>query len=95
MKNLSNEMYENYKNHLFVITSGLEEMAKAAGRTKFVKNQLLRECYNLLDEEVRTEDEWKEEGARVKRDERPYLFWKGEDVSFRYSRSQVIFEEVN
>lgn len=68
--------------HLKVITNGLIEMAKAAGRTRFTKNQLLLECYNLKDCEVKTLDEWHALGCYVKRTEHAYLFWdnNGEPV---------------
>ena len=45
---------QNYRMHLRTITNGLIEMAKAAGRQKYTCNQLLRECYNLQDEELHT-----------------------------------------
>ena len=60
---------QNYRMHLRTITNGLIEMAKAAGRTKYTCNQLLRECYNLVDAEFHTYDEWKEQGAFVRRGE--------------------------
>ena len=56
---------QNYRLHLRTITNGLIEMAKAAGRSKYTCNQLLRECYNLVDAELKTFDQWKEEGAFV------------------------------
>ena len=34
----------DYRMHLRAITDGLVEMAKAAGRSKYTCNQLLREC---------------------------------------------------
>lgn len=61
--------------HLKVITNGLMEMARAAGRKHFTKNQLLRECYNLRDCELKTLDEWHALGRYVKRSEHAYLFW--------------------
>ena len=89
------EKLQVYKEHLTVITNGLIEMAKSAGRKRFVKNQLLRECYNLLNEELRTEEEWNERGAYVKHGEHAYLFWKGEEVEFCFARSQVKFESAS
>ena len=53
----------------------LIEMEKAAGRTRFTKNQLLLECYNLKDCEVKTLDEWHALGYYVKRTEHAYIFW--------------------
>ena len=96
---------QNYRMHLRTITDGLIEMAKAAGRTKYTCNQLLRECYNLVDAEFHTYDEWKEQGAFVRRGEHAYLFWGAPitnergfryyPVEFRFSREQVRFKEVN
>ena len=96
---------QNYRLHLRTITNGLIEMAKAAGRTKYTCNQLLRECYNLVDAEFHTFDEWKEQGAFVRRGEHAYLFWGAPitnergvrycPVEFRFSREQVRFKEVN
>lgn len=88
------EKLQKYKEHLTVITNGLTEMAKEAGRKKFTKNQLLRECYNLADWETHTEDEWNAMGAYVKRGEHAYLFWKGSKVEFRFTRVQVRFTEM-
>ena len=96
---------QNYRMHLRTITDGLIEMAKAAGRTKYTCNQLLRECYNLVDAEFHTYEEWKEQGAFVRRGEHAYLFWGAPitnergfryyPVEFRFSREQVRFKEVN
>lgn len=61
--------------YLTVITNRLIEMAHAAGRTRYTKNQLLRECYNLQDCELKTLDEWHALGRYVKRSEHAYLFW--------------------
>ena len=96
---------KDYRAHLRTITNGLEEMAKAAGRTKFTKNQLLRECYNLLDKELLTFEQWKEQGAYVRRGEHAYLFWgkpitteagyKYSPIQFLFSREQVRFKEID
>ena len=84
---LSSKMHD-YRMHLRTITDGLVEMAKAAGRSKYTCNQLLRECYNLIDAELKTYEQWKEEGAYVRRGEHAYLFW-GKPVTnergFKYS----------
>ena len=100
----SSRMHD-YRMHLRAITDGLVEMAKAAGRKKFSCNQLLRECYNMVDTEFHTYDEWKEQGAFVRRGEHAYLFWGAPvtnergvrycPVEFRFSREQVRFKEVN
>lgn len=95
---------QNYRMHLRTITNGLIEMAKAAGRTKYTCNQLLRECYNLVDAEFHTYDEWKEQGAFVRKGQHAYLFWGAPitneqgvryfPVEFRFSREQVQFKEA-
>ena len=61
--------------HLTVITNGLIDMARATGRTRYTKNQLLRECYNLKDCELKTIEEWHSIGRYVKRSEHAYIFW--------------------
>ena len=78
----------DYRMHLRAITDGLVEMAKAAGRSKYTCNQLLRECYNLIDAELKTYEQWKEEGAYVRRGEHAYLFW-GKPVRNR-SRYKIL-----
>ena len=96
----SSKMHD-YRAHLSAISNGLVEMAKAAGRTKFTRNQLLRECYNMIDAELKTFDQWKEEGAYVRKGQHAYLFWgtpvvsengiKYCPVEFRFCREQVRF----
>ena len=54
-----------YREHLKVITKGLVEMATAAGRTEFKRNDLLRECYNVVGQEMDTFEGWKAKGAQV------------------------------
>ena len=98
---LSSKMHD-YRAHLRSITNGLVEMAKAAGRTQFTNNQLLRECYNLIDAELMTYDQWKEQGAYVRRGEHAYLFWGAPitrengvrycPVEFKFCRAQVRFK---
>ena len=95
---------KDYRAHLRTITNGLVEMAKAAGRTQFSNNQLLRECYNLIDSELFTYEQWKEQGAFVRKGQHAYLFWgkpvtndKGVrycPVEFLFSREQVQFKEA-
>lgn len=95
---------QNYRMHLRTITNGLIEMAKAAGRSKYTCNQLLRECYNMADAEFHTYEQWKEQGAFVRRGQHAYLFWgkpvvneKGVrycPVEFLFSREQVQFKEA-
>lgn len=94
---------KDYRAHLRTITNGLVEMAVAAGRNKYSCNQLLRECYNLVDAELKTYDQWKEEGAYVRRGQHAYLFWGTPvtnergirycPVEFRFCREQVRFTQ--
>lgn len=102
--NSNSSRMQNYRMHLRTITNGLVEMAKAAGRTKYTYNQLLRECYNLVDTEFHTYEEWKDQGAFVRKGQHAYLFWgapvvKGNGVrycpvEFRFCREQVQFKQV-
>ena len=98
----SSKMHD-YRAHLRAISDGLIEMAKAAGRTQFTCNQLLRECYNLVNAELKTYAQWKEEGAYIRRGEHAYLFWgspittengsKYFPIEFRFCREQVRFKQ--
>lgn len=102
-KNQSSKM-QDYRIHLRAISDGLVEMAQAAGRKRFTCNQLLRECYNQVNAEFHTFEQWKEMGAYVIRGEHAYLFWGAPvtnergvrycPVEFRFSREQVRFREV-
>lgn len=69
-----NRMHD-YREHLKTITNGLVEMAKAAGRTDYTNNQLLRECYNLVNVELHTFDGWKKQGCTIRKGQHAYLFW--------------------
>ncbi|MBO5818054.1 MAG: hypothetical protein J6R26_09045 [Paludibacteraceae bacterium] len=94
---------KDYRAHLRTITNGLVEMAKAAGREEYTCNQLLRECYNLTNSELMTYEQWKEQGAYVRRGEHAYLFWGTPvttkagytywPVEFRFCREQVRFKD--
>ena len=96
---------KDYRAHLRTITNGLVEMAKAAGRTQFSNNQLLRECYNLTNTELYTYEQWAELGAYVRRGEHAYLFWGSPitteagyrfwPIQFLFSREQVRFKTVD
>lgn len=99
MATISNKLNE-YREHLKYITKELVESAKAAGRTKFTTNQLLRESYNIVDADLDTFDGWKSRGAQVKKGEHGYLFWGTPiakenytffPLSFRFTRQQVFF----
>lgn len=70
-----NQKMHEYREHLKVITNGLIEMAKAAGRTDYKRNQLLRECYNLVDAELDTFEGWQKKGAKIRKGQHAYLFW--------------------
>ena len=93
------EVYNDYRAHLTTITKGLREMAAAAGRGNVADNQLLRECYNLVDDELHTMEGWQDKEYRVRTGQHPYLFW-GEPIKangkmfsqimFLYAREQVI-----
>lgn len=54
--------------------NSLAELAKQAGRTDFTLNQLLRESYNLQEQELDTFEGWKAKGASVRKVQHAYLF---------------------
>lgn len=89
----SNRMHD-YREHLKAITNGLVEMAKAAGRTNFTVNQLLKECYNLADSELDTYEGWLSRGAQVRKGQHAYLFWGRpviNEAGFRYIPVNFLF----
>lgn len=53
----------------------LAELAKQAGRTDFSLNQLLRESYQLGEQELDIFEGWKAKGANVRKGQHAYLFW--------------------
>lgn len=82
----------DYREHLKTITIGLREMAKAAWRENYTDNQLLRECYNLINAELRTEEEWKENGYEVRKGQYSYLFWDNDpDTEYNDGFNHVVF----
>ena len=99
-----NQKMHEHREHLKVITNGLIEMAKAAGRTDYKCNQLLRECYNLVDSELHTFEEWNEKGAKVREGQHAFLFWgkpittksgySFSPVRFLFCREQVEFSQA-
>jgi len=101
-KSFTNRMHD-YREHLKTITNGLIEMAKAAGRQDYSNNQLLRECYNLVNVELDTYDGWKAKGGYIRKGQHAYLFWgkpiettQGyhfSPVNFLFAREQVSFAE--
>lgn len=90
---------------LKTLCNSLAELAKQAGRTDFTLNQLLRESYNLQEQELDTFEGWKAKGASVRKVQHAYLFWgapveseKGFTycpVAFKFSREQVHFANAN
>ena len=101
---LTDSRMRDYREHLKTITNGLKEMAKAAGRENVKVNQLLKECYNLVDAELDTYDGWMSRGAHVRRGQHAYLFWgkpiKSESgfmycpVNFLFAREQVMLSSI-
>jgi len=99
-ESMNNRMHD-YREHLKTITNGLVEMAKASGREDFSCNQLLRECYNLVNVDLDTFDGWKARGGQIRKGQHAYLFWgkpiesnKGysfSPVSFLFAKEQVSF----
>lgn len=93
----------DYREHLKTITNGLSEMAKAAGRQDFTCNQLLRECYNLVNVELDTFDGWKAKGGSIRKGQHAYLFWgkpietkqgyRFSPVNFLFAKEQVSFAQ--
>lgn len=69
-------------------------MAEDAGREYYTKNQLLRECYNLMDEVLRTEEDWASEGAYIKDGSQGWLFWNAGEIEERFTLEQVRFTEM-
>lgn len=99
---VKNNRMHDYREHLKIITNGLMEMAQAAGREKIKANQLLKECYNLMDVELDTFDGWKSRGGRIRKGQHAYLFWGKPitteagytfcPVNFLYAREQVAID---
>lgn len=85
--------YHDYLRHLTTITEGLIEMARAAGRTGFTRNLLLRECYDLVGAELRTLTEWHELGRKVRESEHGYLFWNDDKIQMLFAKTQLEDEQ--
>ena len=95
----------NLRAGLKTLCNELAELAKQAGRTDFSLNQLLRESYNLQEQELDTFEGWKAKGANVRKDQHAYLFWGAPveskngftycPVAFKFSREQVHFTTAN
>ena len=60
---------------LKTLCNSLAELAKQAGRTDFSLNQLLRESYQLGEQELDIFEGWKAKGANVRKGQHAYLFW--------------------
>ena len=94
-----------YRTQLKSICNNLAELAKCSGRTDFTLNQLLRECYQLTEQEIDTFEGWKAKGANVRKGQHAYLFWGAPveskngytycPVAFMFSREQVRFATIN
>ena len=92
---------ENLKKY----SNELAELARKAGRTEFSLNQLLRESYNLQEQELDTFEGWQAKGASVRKGQHAYLFWGAPieskngftycPVAFKFSREQVHFANAN
>lgn len=77
------------REHLDFITTKLMELAKMTDASEEVKNELLRNCYNKVNETMLSFDEWREKGCVVRRYEHGYLFWNNGDIIVLYCREQV------
>ena len=81
------------------LSNSLQELAKAAGRTEVAINELLRETYSLVGQELRTFEGWQAEGANIRKGQHAYLFWGAPveskegytfcPVQYLFSREQV------
>ena len=95
----------NLRAGLKSLCNDLAELARQAGRTEFSLNQLLRESYQLGEQELDTFEGWKAKGANVRKGQHAYLFWGAPveskngftycPVAFKFSREQVHFTTVN
>ena len=98
IKNKKYRLHEFFE-HLCVLTNGLAEMARAAGR--FFENgdfpddnTLLRECYGLVDAELHTFGEWLDRGLAPIFGQHAYLFWKESSLNIPCEKrkdSDVLF----
>lgn len=91
---LQPERREELTTCLQIVTNGLIRMAEDAGRKYYTKNQLLRECYNLMNEVLRTEEDWASEGAYIKDGSQGWLFWNAGEIEERFTLEQVRFTEM-
>jgi len=95
----------NLRAGLKSLCNELVELAKQAGREEFTLNQLLRESYQLQEQELDTFEGWKAKGANVRKGQHAYLFWGAPveskngftycPVAFKFSREQVHFANAN
>lgn len=75
--------------HLKVISNGLCEFASIPSATEAKLNDLLKCCYNLEGQDLKTGEEWRALGCVIKRYEHGYLFWDNGDIILLYTRDQV------
>ena len=76
------------------LSNSLMELAQAAGRTDARINELLRETYQLVGQELKTFEAWQAEGANIRRGQHAYLFWGAPVESkngFSYCPVQYLF----
>lgn len=89
-----------FRDHLAIMTNSLIEICKAAGRCPVPEaNTLLRECYNLVDAELHTIEEWEKMGYQPRESQHGYMFWyntitrdfdeQTSLVHFLYARDQM------
>ena len=87
---------QNTRQQLKSLSNSLMELAKAAGRTEVAINELLRETYQLVGQELKTFEAWQAEGANIRRGQRAYLFWGAPvetEAGYRYCPVKYLFSQ--
>lgn len=85
---------QNTRQQLKSLSNSLMELAKAAGRTEVAINELLRETYQLVGQELKTFEAWQAEGANIRRGQHAYLFWGApveKEAGYHYCPVQYLF----
>lgn len=85
---------QNTRQQLKSLSNSLVELAKAAGRTEVAINELLRETYQLVGQELKTFEAWQAEGANIRRGQHAYLFWGAPvetEAGYHYCPVQYLF----
>ena len=85
---------QNTRQQLKSLSNSLMELAKAAGRTEVAINELLRETYQLVGQELKTFEAWQAEGANIRRGQHAYLFWGAPvetEAGYHYCPVQYLF----